>query len=104
MTATLDAHTYWTAMAHEVSLAQTAATQQQQQQQQQQEKAGAAARWDDFKYGLCELCSKGLEDKSEFVVKVDAYGRYLACYDCDKGSQRGVECWFHPWSWSSKEK
>ena len=72
---TLAFSAYWTAQADAVSIW----AQEPEPEPEQREKA---ANWDDFKYGLCELCSKGLEDKSDFLVKVDAYGRYLACYDC----------------------
>ena len=40
-------------------------------------------QWDDYKYGLCEWCSKGLEDKSDLVVTEDGYGHtVMLCYEC----------------------
>ena len=74
---TLAFSAYWTAQADAVSI-----WAQEPEPEPEPEQREKAANWDDFKYGLCELCSKGLEDKSDFLVKVDAYGRYLACYDC----------------------
>ena len=87
MTATLDARTYWTAMAHEVSLAQTAATQQQQQQQEDDE-------YSKHKFGLCHECGYGLDDESDFVLHEMSEGDTI--FLC-------VECWIHPCPWSSKQ-
>jgi len=40
-------------------------------------------QWEDFKYGLCAWCSKGLEDKSDLMVTEDGYGSTtLVCYEC----------------------
>jgi hypothetical protein len=86
MTATLDAHTYWTAMAHEVSLAQTAATQQQQQDDDDE--------YSKHKFGLCYECGYGLDDRSDFVLHTMSEGDTI--FLC-------VECWIHPCPWSSKE-
>ena len=84
MTATLDARTYWTAMAHEVSLA---ATQQQQQQQEDDE-------YSKHKFGLCHECGYGLDDESDFVLHEMSEGDTI--FLC-------VECWIHPCPWSSKQ-
>ncbi len=62
---------YWTAQADAVSIWAP------------EQKAATAPKWDDFKYGLCEWCSKGLEDKSDFVVTEGGYGHtVLVCYEC----------------------
>jgi hypothetical protein len=83
MTATLDAHTYWTAMAHEVSLAQTVRTKQQQQEQQEDEMDEHCKH----KFGLCDECGYGLDDESDFVLHSSREGdTILLC----------VECWIHP--------
>jgi len=81
---TMDAHTYWTAMAHEVSLA---ATQQQQQQQQDEDDEHYK-----HKFGLCNECGYGLDDESDFVVHPMTSGETLIL--C-------VECWIHPCPWGS---
>ena len=78
---TKDAHTYWTAMALEVSLAST-----QQQQQQDDEKHYK------HKFGLCNECGYGLDDESDFVVHPMTGGDTLIL--C-------VECWIHPCPWGS---
>jgi hypothetical protein len=89
MTATLDAHTYWTAMAHEVSLAQTVTTKQRQQQQEDESDEHSK-----HKFGLCDECGYGLDDESDFVLDSSREGdTILLC----------VECWIHPGPWSSKE-
>ena len=65
---------YWAAQADAVSIVSIWA------QQQESPKTG---QWDDFKYGLCEWCSKGLEDKSDLVVTEDGYGHVvLLCNEC----------------------
>ena len=84
MTATLDAHTYWTAMAHEVSLAQTAATQQDEDMDE----------YSKHKFGLGHECGYGLDDRSDFVLHTMSEGDTI--FLC-------VECWIHPCPWSSKE-
>ena len=81
MTATLDARTYWTAMAHEVSLA---ATQQQQEDDE----------YSKHKFGLCHECGYGLDDESDFVLHEMSEGDTI--FLC-------VECWIHPCPWSSKQ-
>jgi len=86
MTATMDARTYWTAMAHEVSLAQTAATQQQQDDE--------SDKYSKHKFGLCYECGNGLDDRSDFVLHTMSEGDTI--FLC-------VECWIHPCPWSSKE-
>ena len=88
MTATLDAHTYWTAMAHEVSLAQTAAT-----QQQQYDESDESDEYSKHKFGLCHECGNGLDDRSDFVLHTMSEGDTI--FLC-------VECWIHPCPWSSK--
>ena len=85
MMATLDTHTYWTAMAHEVSLAQTAATQQQEDDDDEYSK---------HKFGLCHECGYGLDDRSDFVLHTMSEGDTI--FLC-------VACWIHPCPWSSKE-
>ena len=47
---------YWTAQADAVSIW---APEQQ---------APTRSKWDDFKYGLCAWCEKGIEDKSDLMV------------------------------------
>ena len=65
------AQDYWTAQADAVS---NRALEEQQ---------ANVPQWDDFKYGLCAWCSKGLEDKSDLMVTEDGYGNTtLVCYDC----------------------
>lgn len=65
------AQDYWTAQADAVS---NRALEEQQ---------ANVPQWDDFKYGLCAWCSKGLEDKSDLMVTEDGYGNTtLLCYDC----------------------
>jgi hypothetical protein len=67
---------YWTAQADAVSI-------WTKQQQQQDEEASKPAQWEDFKYGLCEWCSKGVDDKSDLVVTEDGYGHtVMLCYEC----------------------
>ena len=64
---------YWAAQADAVSIVSIWAC----------EEPSKVPEWDDFKYGLCEWCSKGLEDKSDLVVTEDGYGHtVLLCYDC----------------------
>ena len=62
---------YWTAQASAVSIW---APEQQ---------APTASKWDDFKYGLCAWCEKGIEDKSDLMVTEDGYGNTaIVCYEC----------------------
>ena len=64
---------YWTAQADAVSIW---APEQQ---------AATRSKWDDFKYGLCAWCEKGLEDKSDLMITEDGYGNTtIVCYDCYK--------------------
>ena len=79
MTTTVDAHNYWTAMAHEVSLAST--------QQEDDE-------YSKHKFGLCHECGYGLDDESDFVLHEMSEGDTI--FLC-------VECWIHPCPWSSKQ-
>ena len=81
MMTTLDTHTYWTAMAHEVSLA---STQQEDEDEHEHYK---------HKFGLCNECGYGLDDESDFVLHPMTGGDTLIL--C-------VECWIHPCPWGSK--
>ena len=79
----MDAHTYWTAMAHEVSLAQTVSRQEDEMDEDSK-----------HKFGVCDECGYGLDDESDFVLHSSREGdTILIC----------VECWIHPCPWSSKE-
>jgi hypothetical protein len=76
---------YWTAQADAVRIW----THQEQDRVQESSNIddGRDCRdcrdWDDFQYGLCAWCSKGLEDKSDLVVTEDGYGNLVTlCYDC----------------------
>ena len=65
---TMDASTYWTAMAHEVSLAAT---------QQDDEKHYK------HKFGLCHDCDRGLDDRSDFTLHTTKKGDTIfVCHDC----------------------
>jgi len=77
---TLDTHTYWTAMAHEVSLA---APKQEDEDEHEHYK---------HKFGLCNECGYGLDDESDFVLHPMTGGDTLIL--C-------VECWIHPCPWGS---
>ena len=81
MMTTLDTHTYWTAMAHEVSLA---APKQEDEDEHEHYK---------HKFGLCNECGYGLDDESDFVLHPMTGGDTLIL--C-------VECWIHPCPWGSK--
>ena len=70
------AQDYWTAQADAVVAVSNRTLEEPQ---------ANVPQWDDFKYGLCAWCSKGLEDKSDFVVAEEGYGNTtLVCYDCYK--------------------
>ena len=70
------AQDYWTAQADAVAAVSNRALEEPQ---------ANVPQWDDFKYGLCAWCSKGLEDKSDFVVTEEGYGNTtIVCYDCYK--------------------
>ena len=58
------AQDYWTAQADAVAAVSNRALEEPQ---------ANVPQWDDFKYGLCAWCSKGLEDKSDFVVTEEGY-------------------------------
>ena len=63
---------YWAAQADAVS----SLTQLDQQEI-------AACEWDDYKYGLCALCAKGIDDKSDLVVDENEEGEMvMLCWDC----------------------
>jgi hypothetical protein len=67
---------YWTAQADAVSRCRCRCI-------CASEEPSEVPEWDDYKYGLCEWCSKGLEDKSDLVVTEDGYGHtVMLCYDC----------------------
>ena len=91
----MDASTYWTAMALEVTPAAA----------NKVEVAVAVAvgvevgvevedKDDEFykhKYGLCDDCGVGLDDESDFVVH--EYFQGVAMYLC-------IQCWHSPCPWS----
>jgi hypothetical protein len=85
MMTTLDTHTYWTAMAHEVSLA---APKQEHEQEDEDEHEHYK-----HKFGLCNECGYGLDDESDFVLHPMTGGDTLIL--C-------VECWIHPCPWGCK--
>ena len=67
---------YWTAQADAVDAVSNRAPEEQ---------PANVPQWDDFKYGLCAWCSKGLEDKSDLMVTEEGYGNTtIVCYDCYK--------------------
>jgi hypothetical protein len=76
------AQDYWTAQADAVAAVAAVAAVSNRTLEEPQ---ANVPQWDDFKYGLCAWCSKGLEDKSDFVVTEEGYGNTtLVCYDCYK--------------------
>jgi hypothetical protein len=76
------AQDYWTAQADAVAAVAAVAAVSNRTLEEPQ---ANVPQWDDFKYGLCAWCSKGLEDKSDLVVTEEGYGNTtLVCYDCYK--------------------
>jgi len=72
---TMDASTYWTAMALEVS---PAAMQQDDEKHYK------------HKFGLCNECGYGLDDESDFVLhRLTGGDTLILC----------IECWIHPCPW-----
>jgi hypothetical protein len=73
---------YWTAQADAVRIC-TQPEQERVQESSTIDDGRDCRDWDDFQYGLCAWCSKGLEDKSDLVVTEDGYGNLVTlCYDC----------------------
>ena len=73
MAQTQELSAYWTAQADAVSIWGPPVEE------------ASKPQWDNFKYGLCAWCSKGLEDKSDLVVTEDGYGNTVTlCSDCYK--------------------
>ena len=65
---------YWAAQADAVS-----------SWMQQCEREMIVQQWDDYKYGLCALCAKGIDDKSDLVVDENEEGEMvMLCWDCGK--------------------
>ena len=79
---TKDAHTYWTTVAHEVSLVST----QQDNDEDEHYK---------HQFGLCNKCSCGLDDKSDFVLLYTMMNRndaIVVCNECYQKSTTPLPC------------
>lgn len=83
MTSTMDTHTYWTATAN------TVAVYPEPTQPRDDEPTDAVKDFgedeDDYKFGLCNDCGCGLDDRSEFVVHTYTGGETaLLCLECHR--------------------
>ena len=88
-TMNMDACTYWTAMALEVTPA--AANKVEVGVEVEVEVEDKDDEFYKHKYGLCDDCGVGLDDESDFVVH--EYFQGVAMYLC-------IQCWHSPCPWS----
>ena len=88
-TMNMDASTYWTAMALEVTPA--AANKVDVGVEVEVEVEDKDDEFYKHKYGLCDDCGVGLDDESDFVVH--EYFQGVAMYLC-------IQCWHSPCPWS----
>jgi hypothetical protein len=73
MTTTLTSN-YWTATAYSVMPALP-----------KNEEKEEETRWNQHKFGLCPLCKKGLDDRTDFTFNYtrNKENGTMMCFDCD---------------------
>ena len=73
----METHNYWTAMAFEVSQTRSCEIEEHEDSEDYEDEHSK------HKYGLCDECGQGLDDKSEFVTHRMKEG-YMAmiCLGC----------------------